>query len=50
MTGENFRQVAIEVGLQTETGYPHRGNLDYISPIIDQSTGHWRFVAFSQCR
>jgi RND family efflux transporter MFP subunit len=39
MTGENFRQVAIEVGLQTETGYPHRGKLDYISPTIDQSTG-----------
>ena len=39
MTGENFRQVAIEVGLQTEIGYPHRGKLDYISPTIDQSTG-----------
>ena len=28
-----------EVGLQTETGYPHKGKLDYISPMLNQSTG-----------
>ena len=29
----------IEIGLQTESGYPHKGKLDYISPTINQSTG-----------
>jgi RND family efflux transporter MFP subunit len=32
-------KVPIEVGLQTETGYPHRGVLDYAAPNVDQSTG-----------
>jgi len=32
-------KVPVEVGLQTEQGYPHRGVLDYISPTVDQSTG-----------
>jgi RND family efflux transporter MFP subunit len=35
----DIRQLPIEVGLQTETGYPHKGKLDYISPTINQSTG-----------
>jgi RND family efflux transporter MFP subunit len=30
---------AIEVGLQTDPGYPHKGKLDYIAPTVDQSTG-----------
>ena len=25
--------------LQTETGYPHKGKLDYVAPTINQSTG-----------
>jgi RND family efflux transporter MFP subunit len=29
----------IEVGLQTETGYPHAGKLDYATPMLNQSTG-----------
>jgi RND family efflux transporter MFP subunit len=29
----------VEIGLQTETGYPHVGKLDYIAPTIDTSTG-----------
>jgi RND family efflux transporter MFP subunit len=29
----------VEVGLQTETGYPHHGKLDYIAPTVDSSTG-----------
>jgi RND family efflux transporter MFP subunit len=29
----------VEVGLQTETGYPHKGVLDYAAPEVDQSTG-----------
>jgi RND family efflux transporter MFP subunit len=28
-----------EVGLQTETGYPHEGKLDYVAPNVDPSTG-----------
>ena len=34
-----LRQLPVEVGLQTDSGYPHKGRLDYISPIINQSTG-----------
>ncbi|WP_456778003.1 efflux RND transporter periplasmic adaptor subunit [Bradyrhizobium sp. USDA 3315] len=34
-----LRQLPVEVGLQTETGYPHKGKLDYISPTLNQSTG-----------
>jgi RND family efflux transporter MFP subunit len=32
-------KVPIEVGLQTETGYPHKGVLDYADPNVNQSTG-----------
>ena len=32
-------KVPIEVGLQTETGYPHKGMLDYAAPTVNQSTG-----------
>jgi RND family efflux transporter MFP subunit len=39
MTVDEIRQLPVEVGLQTETGYPHKGTLDYISPQINQSTG-----------
>jgi RND family efflux transporter MFP subunit len=39
MSIEEIRQLPIEVGLQTETGYPHKGKIDYISPTINQSTG-----------
>jgi RND family efflux transporter MFP subunit len=31
--------VPVEIGLQTETGYPHKGRLDYVAPTVDQSTG-----------
>ncbi len=34
-----INKVPIEVGLQTETGYPHKGVLDYSSPDVNQSTG-----------
>ncbi|WP_456658130.1 efflux RND transporter periplasmic adaptor subunit [Bradyrhizobium sp. JR3.5] len=39
MTTAEIRQLPIEVGLQTETGYPHKGKLDYLSPTVSQSTG-----------
>jgi RND family efflux transporter MFP subunit len=32
-------KIPIEVQLQTESGYPHRGVLDYANPSLDQSTG-----------
>ena len=35
----DLRQLPVEVGLQTETGYPHQDKLDYISPTLNQSTG-----------
>jgi RND family efflux transporter MFP subunit len=39
LTSDDLRQVPIEVGLQTESGYPHTGKLDYAAPTINQSTG-----------
>lgn len=36
---EDLAKVVVEVGLMTDTGYPHRGTLDYISPELDTSTG-----------
>jgi RND family efflux transporter MFP subunit len=39
LTPDDLRQVPIEVGLQTESGYPHKGKLDYAAPTINQSTG-----------
>jgi RND family efflux transporter MFP subunit len=39
LTRENLKKVPVEVGLESETGYPHRGTLDYASPSVNQSTG-----------
>src|ERR1700760_4678034 len=39
LTIAEIRQLPVEVGVQTETGYPHKGKLDYIAPILNQSTG-----------
>jgi RND family efflux transporter MFP subunit len=39
LTSSDLTQLPIEVGLQTETGYPHKGKLDYAAPTINQSTG-----------
>jgi RND family efflux transporter MFP subunit len=39
LTAEDLNKIPVEVGLQTETGYPHRGTLDYRSPTVNQSTG-----------
>jgi len=39
LTSNDLTQLPIEVGLQTESGYPHRGKLDYAAPTINQSTG-----------
>jgi RND family efflux transporter MFP subunit len=41
--GVNFLElkgkVAVEAGLQTDTGYPYKGVLDYAAPTVNQSTG-----------
>ena len=39
LTPEDLKKVPVEVGLQTEEGYPHKGHLDYASPTVDSSTG-----------
>lgn len=41
-TGRTLRDVKdipVEIGLQDEDGFPHKGTLDYISPEVDPSTG-----------
>jgi len=39
MTVDEIRQLPVEIGLQTESGFPHKGKLDYVSPTLNQSTG-----------
>jgi RND family efflux transporter MFP subunit len=39
LTPDDLKKVAAEVALQSETGYPHRGTLDYASPSVNPSTG-----------
>lgn len=39
LTSKDLKETPVEVGLQTETGYPHKGKLDYASPTVNQSTG-----------
>lgn len=39
MTLEELQRITIEVGLQNETGFPHRGTLNYVAPAIDAATG-----------
>jgi RND family efflux transporter MFP subunit len=38
-TIEQLKQIPVEVGLQTDEGYPHQGMLDYASPNLNASTG-----------
>ena len=39
LTSSDLTQFPIEVGLQTESGYPHKGKFDFAAPTINQSTG-----------
>jgi RND family efflux transporter MFP subunit len=39
ITQAELEKVPIEVGLQTDKGYPHLGTLEYVSPKVDPSTG-----------
>ena len=36
---QDLKKIPVEVGLQSETGYPHRGTLDYAAPEVTASTG-----------
>ena len=39
MTMDDLKKVPVEIGFQNETGYPHRGQLNYASPTVDATTG-----------
>jgi RND family efflux transporter MFP subunit len=39
LTSEDLKKIPIEVGLQSEKGYPHKGTLDYAAPTITAATG-----------
>lgn len=39
LTPQDLKKIPIEVGLQTETGYPHSGFLNYAAPSITAATG-----------
>jgi RND family efflux transporter MFP subunit len=39
LTPADLKKVPVEVGLQSEEGFPHKGTLDYASPTVSQSTG-----------
>ena len=36
---EQLKTIPVEAGLQTETGYPHKGLLDYAAPSVTAATG-----------
>ena len=38
-TTNDVSNIPVEVGLQTDTGYPHTGHLDYAAPTITANTG-----------
>jgi RND family efflux transporter MFP subunit len=39
LTPADLKKVPVDIGLQTEDGYPHHGTLDYATPNVDASTG-----------
>lgn len=39
LTREDLKEIPVEVGLQSEEGYPHKGTLDYAAPSITAATG-----------
>lgn len=39
MTSQDLKKIPVEVGLQNETGYPHKGMLDYAAPEVTATTG-----------
>lgn len=39
MTSQDLKKIPVEIGLQSETGYPHKGTLDYAAPEVAAATG-----------
>jgi RND family efflux transporter MFP subunit len=39
LTPADLKKIPVEVGLQSETGYPHKGMLDYAAPTLNTATG-----------
>ncbi len=39
MDRNDLMQVPVEIGLQSETGYPHKGHFNYAAPVVNASTG-----------
>ncbi len=39
MGRDDLMQVPVEIGLQSETGYPHKGHFNYAAPMVNASTG-----------
>ncbi len=39
LTLAELHQVPVEAALSDETGFPHRGTIEYVAPAIDQQTG-----------
>jgi RND family efflux transporter MFP subunit len=38
-TFKEMGPIPVEVGLQTDEGYPHKGTIDYAAPQVDSTTG-----------
>jgi RND family efflux transporter MFP subunit len=39
LSPQDLKKIPVEVGLQSEEGYPHQGTLDYAAPMVSQATG-----------
>jgi RND family efflux transporter MFP subunit len=39
LTAADLKKTPVEIGLQTEDGFPHVGTLDYVAPTVNQTTG-----------
>jgi RND family efflux transporter MFP subunit len=39
MTSNDVSNIPVEVGLQTDTGFPYKGHLDYAAPTVTSGTG-----------
>jgi RND family efflux transporter MFP subunit len=39
LNASSLSSIPVEIGLQTESGFPHVGKLDYAAPTLNQSTG-----------
>jgi RND family efflux transporter MFP subunit len=39
LTRTALRSIPVEIGLDTDKGYPHRGELEYVAPELDMASG-----------